>query len=97
MSKEEYIKWKEENSSEYNSVLVRLMELVFKDLLSHSLDDVFLKCITPDVERRNVSYRDVVMALSGDEDKLWLKDELVMDLQTYYYYYLDKRERNKKV
>ena len=96
MSKEEYIKWKEENSSEYNSVLLRLMELVFKDLLSHSLDDVFLKCITPDVERRNVSYRDVVMALSGDEDKLWLKDELVMDLQTYYYY-LGKRERNKKV
>lgn len=96
MSKEEYIKWKEENSIEYNSVLLRLMELVFKDLLSHSLDDVFLECITPDVERRNVSYRDVVMALSGDEDKLWLKDELVMDLQTYYYY-LDKRERNKKV
>lgn len=96
MSKEEYIKWKEENSSEYNSVLLRLMELVFKDLLSHSLDEVFLKCITPDVERRNVSYRDVVMALSGDEDKLWLKDELVMDLQTYYYY-LGKRERNKKV
>lgn len=96
MSKEEYIKWKEENSSEYNSVLLRLMELVFKDLLGHSLDDIFLKCITPDVERRNVSYRDVVMALSGDEDKLWLKDELVMDLQTYYYY-LDKRERNKKV
>lgn len=96
MSKEEYIKWKEENSSEYNSVLLRLMELVFKDLLSHSLDEVFLKCITPDAERRNVSYRDVVMALSGDEDKLWLKDELVMDLQTYYYY-LDKRERNKKV
>ena len=96
MSKEEYIKWKEENSIEYNSVLLRLMELVFKDLLSHSLDDVFLQCITPDVERRIVSYRDVVMALSGDEDKLWLKDELVMDLQTYYYY-LDKRERNKKV
>ena len=69
MSKEEYIKWKEENSSEYNSVLLRLMELVFKDLLSHSLDDVFLECITPDAERRNVSYRDVVMALSGDEDK----------------------------
>ena len=96
MSKEEYIKWKEENISEYNSVLLRLMELVFKDLLSHSLDDVFLQCITPDVKRRIVSYRDVVMALSGDEDKLWLKDELVMDLQTYYYY-LDKRERNKKV
>ena len=96
MSKEEYIKWKEENISEYNSVLLRLMELVFKDLLSHSLDDVFLQCITPDVEHRIVSYRDVVMALSGNEDKLWLKDELVMDLQTYYYY-LDKRERNKKV
>lgn len=82
MSNEDFIKWKDENSNEYNSVLFSIMELVFKDLLKHSLDDPFLMSIHPDPERRILSYRDVVMALSGDADKSWIKDELVRDMKS---------------
>ena len=82
MSNEDFIKWKDENSSEYNSVLFSIMELVFKDLLTHKLDDPFLMSIHPDPERRILSYRDVVMALSGDADKSWIKDELVRDMKS---------------
>ena len=82
MSNEDFIIWKKENSSEYDSVLLSIMELVFKDLLSHKLDDPFLMSIHPDPERRILSYRDVVMALSGDADKSWIKDELVRDMKS---------------
>lgn len=82
MSNEDFIKWKDENSSEYNSVLFSIMELVFKDLLTHKLDDPFLMSIHPDPERRILSYRDVVMALSGDADKSWIKDGLVRDMKS---------------
>ena len=38
--------------------------------------------IHPDPENRVLSYRDVVMALSGDADKSWIKDELVRDMKS---------------
>ena len=82
MSDEDFIIWKKENSSEYDSVLLAIMELVFKDLLKHSLNDTFLMSIHPDPERRILSYRDVVMALSGDADKSWIKDGLVRDMKS---------------
>ena len=82
MSDEDFIIWKKENSSEYDSVLLAIMELVFKDLLIHKLDDPFLMSIHPDPERRILSYRDVVMALSGDADKSWIKDGLVRDMKS---------------
>lgn len=82
MSDEAFIIWKKENSSEYDSVLLSIMELVFKDLLIHKLDDPFLMSIHPDPEHRILSYRDVVMALSGDTDKSWIKDELVRDMKS---------------
>ena len=82
MSNEDFIIWKKENSSEYDSVLLSIMELVFKDLLSHKLDDPFSLSIHPDPERRILSYLDVVMALSGDADKSWIKDGLVRDMKS---------------
>lgn len=82
MSDEDFIIWKKENSSEYDSVLLAIMELVFKDLLIHKLDDPFLMSIHPDPERRILNYRDVVMALSGDTDKSWIKDGLVRDMKS---------------
>ena len=82
MSDEDFIIWKKENSSEYDSVLLAIMELVFKDLLIHKLDDPFLMSIHPDPERRILSYRDVVMALSGDADKVEIKDGLVRDMKS---------------
>ena len=91
MSNEDFIKWKDENSSEYNSVLFSIMELVFKDLLTHKLDDPFLMSIHPDPERRILSYRDVVMALSGDADKSWIKDELVRDMKSLVDYLGDRK------
>ncbi len=91
MSNEDFIIWKKENSSEYDSVLLSIMELVFKDLLSHKLDDPFLMSIHPDPERRILSYRDVVMALSGDADKAWVKDELVRDMKSLVEYIGDRK------
>ena len=37
--------------------------------------------IHPDPESRVFSYRDVVMALSGDADKVEIKDGLVRDMK----------------
>ena len=91
MSNEDFIIWKKENSSEYDSVLLSIMELVFKDLLKHSLDDPFLMSIHPDPECRVLSYRDVVMALSGDADKVDIKDGLVRDMKSLVDY-LGKRK-----
>ena len=91
MSNEDFIIWKKENSSEYDSVLLSIMELVFKDLLSHKLDDPFLMSIHPDPERRILSYRDVVMALSGDADKSWIKDGLVRDMKSLVEYIGDRK------
>ena len=91
MSNEEFIKWKDGNRDEYDTVLLSIMELVFKDLLKHSLDDTFLMSIHPDPEHRVLSYRDVVMALSGDADKVDIKDGLVRDMKSLVDY-LGKRK-----
>lgn len=91
MSDEDFIIWKKENSSEYDSVLLSIMELVFKDLLIHKLDDPFLMSIHPDPERQILSYRDVVMALSGDADKSWIKDGLVRDMKSLVDYLGDRK------
>lgn len=87
MSNEEFIKWKSENRDEYDTVLLSIMELVFKDLLKHNLDDPFLMSIHPDPEHRILSYRDVVMALSGDADKVEIKDGLVRDMKSLVDYF----------
>ena len=91
MSNEDFIIWKKENRDEYDSVLLSIMELVFKDLLKHSLNNLFLMSIYPDPERQILSYRDVVMALSGDADKSWIKDELVRDMKSLVDYLGDRK------
>lgn len=96
MSNEEFIKWKEENSAEYSSVLLKVMELVLKDLLKHSLDDTFLMSIHPDPEHRVLSYRDVVMALSGDADKVDIKDGLVRDMKSLVDYFGKRKNKSNE-
>ena len=96
MSNEEFIKWKSENRDEYDLVLLSIMELVFKDLLKHSLDDPFLMSIHPDPEHRVLSYRDVVMALSGDADKADIKDGLVRDMKKLADYLGNRKNKSNE-
>lgn len=70
MSNEAFIKWKSENRDEYDTVLLSVMELVFKDLLKPSLDDPFLMSIHPDPDTQRVERR--LELTSNRWDKLTL-------------------------
>ena len=78
MTTQEYKYWKENSQQEFEQISKECLESWVKESIKHELDDVAFKSPTIDKNRRIVTYRKILEALTRKDDFCsGLYDELV--------------------
>ena len=87
MTIQEYVEWKETNKQEFEQLSKKCLESWVKESIKHELDDVAFKSPTIDKNRRIVTYRKILEALTRKDDFCsGLYDELVRMHKQYVDY-----------
>lgn len=87
MTIQEYVEWKETNKQEFEQINKECLESWVKESIKHELDDVAFKSPTIDKNRRIVTYRKILEALTRKDDFCsGLYDELVRMHKQYVDY-----------
>ena len=87
MTIQEYTEWKENNKQEFEQLSKECLESWVKESIKHELDDVAFKSPTIDKNRRIVTYRKILEALTRKDDFCsGLYDELVKMYKQYVDY-----------
>ena len=78
MTIQEYVEWKETNKQEFEQLSKKCLESWVKESIKHELDDVAFRSPTIDKNRRIVTYRKILEALTRKDGFCsGLYDELV--------------------
>ena len=92
MTIQEYTEWKENNKQEFEQLSKECLESWVKESIKHELDDVAFKSPTIDKNRRIVTYRKILEALTRKDDFCsGLYDELVRMHKEYLDYKLNRK------
>ena len=87
MTVNEYKEWKENNPYEFEQLSKECLESWVKESIKHELDDVAFRSPTIDKNRRIVTYRKILEALTRKDDFCSeLCDELVRMHKEYLNY-----------
>ena len=87
MTIQEYVEWKETNKQEFEQLSKKCLESWVKESIKHELDDVAFRSPTIDKNRRIVTYRKILEALTRKDDFCsGLYDELVRINKEYFDY-----------
>ena len=87
MTIQEYTEWKENNKQEFEQLSKECLESWVKESIKHELNDVAFKSPTIDKNRRIVTYRKILEALTRKDDFCsGLYDELVRMHKQYVDY-----------
>ena len=87
MTVNEYKEWKENNPYEFEQLSKECLESWVKESIKHELDDVAFRSPTIDKNRRIVTYRKILEALTRKDDFCsGLCDELVRMHKEYMNY-----------
>ena len=87
MTVKEYKEWKENNPQEFEQLSKECLESWVKESIKHELDDVAFRSPTIDKNRRIVTYRKILEALTRKDDFCsGLYDELVRMYKEYVDY-----------
>ena len=84
MTIQEYTEWKENNKQEFEQLSKECLESWVNEAIKHELDDVAFKSPTIDKNRRIVTYRKILEALTRKDGFCsGLYDELVRMYKQY--------------
>ena len=84
MTVKEYKEWKENNPREFEQLSKECLESWVKESIKHELDDVAFRSPTIDKNRRIVTYRKILEAITRKDDFCsGLCDELVRMYKEY--------------
>ena len=87
MTVKEYNEWKENNPQEFEQLSKACLDSWVKESIKHELDDVAFRSPTIDKNRRIVTYRKILEALTRKDDFCsGLCDELVRINKEYFDY-----------